>query len=65
MSPDILIRIRDTIQHRINQIETDLERLAPYLTSDAQTTLIQQLLDLEEQLDHIYRLHQSSLRGAS
>lgn len=60
----ILIRIRDTIMHRINQVEAELERLTPYLTDHARTSLIQQLLDLEQQLDHIYHLHQSSLRGA-
>lgn len=65
MSGDILIRIRDTIKTRINQVEADLDRLAPYLTDEARATLSLQLIDLEKQLDHIYHLHQTSLRGAS
>lgn len=62
---DILIRIRDTIQTQINHVEAELERLAPYLTDEARTHLTLTLIDLEEQLDHVYALHQSSLRGVS
>lgn len=64
MSGDILIRIRDTIQTRINQVEADLNRLAPYLTDDARRSLTLLLIDLEEQMDYVYELHQTTVHNS-
>lgn len=63
MNADILARIAATILHRLNEVEAELQRLALYLTDEARMSLSLQLIDLEEQLDYVYELHQTSLRS--